>query len=454
MGKMRGTSMATPVVTGAIALVKQLYPGMSPQDAGRFLQEISTKTVFARWNGKFFDYKKPILTFTNILKGFSIPDDRITASGQTVTVTIDRIMKTSKYTVKVIDLDTQKEVKVKLTTAQSKDGKNTILTIDGQNGFTENHVYRLETTRYLQIKGQKDTVTSQAVDYFTPFSKAITVSAVPLDTRAHLTAYPGNTFKDKGIQYIVTDAETNAVVIRFNVDQGSNLLNLSGFVNGHLYNVVAKPYRKVTINRKSYTLWGGESKPVSFIPLSAPLYSKASWEKNGNVTISCSADPSASGILVLYRAKGGELKKGCSSIAGSFSCLIPKLDVIGSYQFYVMKYKTVKGMTGYSSGVVINRNFPEAKLEGPGKIHIYTENGKTTVYSLYSEKDKNKNGISVLKLNGDKFDKFCEGPGYTCSPGTPVSADRQGMYYIMNYLDSNGTKTYSDGFFVNNNFIN
>lgn len=450
MGKMSGTSMATPVVTGAIALVKQLYPGMSPQDAGRFLQEISTKTVFARWNGKFFDYKKPILTFTNILKGFSIPDDRITASGQTVNVTIDRIMKTSKYTVKVIDLDTKQEVKVKLTTAQSTDGKNTILTIDGQNGFTENHVYRLETTRYLQIKGQKDPVTSQAVDYFTPFSKAITVSAVPLDTRAHLTAYPRNTFKDKGIQYIVTDAETNAVVIRFNVDEASNLLNLSGFVNGHLYNVVAKPYRKVTINRKSYTLWGGESKPVSFIPLSAPLYSKASWEKNGNVTISCSADPSASGILVLYRAKGGELKKGCSSIAGSFSCLIPKLDVNGSYQFYVMKYKTVKGMTGYSSGVVINRNFPEAKLEGPGKIHIYTENGKTTVYSLYSEKDKN--GISVLKLNGDMFDKFCEGPGYTCSPDTTVSADTQGMYYIMNYLDSNGTKTYSDGIFVNNKF--
>ena len=102
--------------------------------------------------------------------------------------------------------------------------------------------------------------------------------------------------------------------------------------------------------------------------------------------------------------------------------------------------------------MVINRNFPEAKLEGPGKIHVYTENGKTTVYSLYSEREKN--GISVLKLNWDKFDEFCDGLGYKCSPSKAVSADTQGMYYIMNYLDSNGTKTYSDGFFVNNNFIN
>ncbi len=78
-------------------------------------------------------------------------------------------MKTSKYTVKVIDLDTQKEVNEKLTTARSKDGKNTILTIDGQNGFIENHVYRLETTRYLQIKEQDNPVTFQTVKLFHSF---------------------------------------------------------------------------------------------------------------------------------------------------------------------------------------------------------------------------------------------------------------------------------------------
>ena len=449
MGYMSGTSMATPVVTGAIALVKQLYPGMSPQDAGRFLQEISTKTVFARWNGQSFSYKKPILTFTNILKGFSIPDDRITASGQTVTVTIDRIMKTSKYSVKVIDLDTKQPVDdVKLTTTRSEDGNNTILTIDGQNHFTENHVYRLETTRYLQIKGQTDPLTSQTVNYFTPFSKAITVSAVPLDTRGHLTAFPGNTFKNKGIQYIVTDAETNDVLVRFNLDEASNLLNLSGMVNGRLYKMAAKPYRKVTINRKNVTLWSNESKQVSFIPLSAPLYSKISWDKSGNAVITCPADPAANGIRVFYRTKNGKLLDGCKSAPGKFTCPIKNLDPKGAYQFYVMKYKTVKGTTGYSSGVVINRNFPEAKLEGPGKIHVHTEQGKTTVYSQYSEKE---NGISVLKLNGDKFELFCEGKGNSCSHPA-VSADSQGMYYIMNYRESDGTKTYSDGIFVNNNF--
>ncbi len=448
MGYMSGTSMATPVVTGAIVIVKQLYPGMSSMDAGRLLKDISTKQVFARWNGKVFDYKKPILTFTNILKYFSIPDDKIIASGQTVNVTIDRIRQTSKYTVKVTDLDTQTPVKVKTTTSQSKDKKYTYLKIDGQGNFTEGRVYRMEITRYLQVKGQKEKVTSQVVKYFSPFSPAISVNAVPYDSRAHLIAYPGTSFKDKGIRWVIRDAVTNDVVIDFNVDDASKLLNASGLVNGRRYDVTAKPFRKVTINRKEVTLWGEESKSVSLIPLSAPLYSKASWENNGNVTISCSADPAASGILVLYRTKGGELKKGCSSIAGSFSCMMPKLDVNGSYQFYVMKYKNLKGMTGYGSSVVINRNFPETKLEEPGKIVVYTEKGETSVYSLYSEKD---NGISVLRLNGNTFEKFCEGSGNTCS-GAAADADTQGMYFVMRYSESDGTKTYTSGVFVDNKF--
>lgn len=448
MGKMSGTSMATPVVTGAIAIVKQLYPGKSGQDAGRFLQEISTKSVAARWNGKVFSYKKPILTFTDILKEFSVPDDRITASGQTVSVTIDRIKQTSKYTVKVTDLDTKKTVTVKTAASQSKDGNYTYLKINGQGGFTEGHVYRLDITRYLQLKGRTEKITSQTVNYFSPFSAAITVSAVPYDTRVHLTSFPGTTYKDKGIQYVVRDAETNAVAIRYNVDESSQLLNVTGLVNGRRYNATAKPFRVVTINRKNVTLWGDESKPVSFIPLSAPLYSKVTWNKSGNAVITCPADPAASGIRVLYRTKGGELKNGCKSKAGSFTCSIPKLNAKGSYQFYVMKYKTLKGSTGYSTGVVISRNFQGTKLAAPEKIQVYTEDGETTVYSLKSDKN---NGISVLRLNGDKFEKYCEGKGNSCS-GALVGAGSQGLYYIMRYSESKGIKTYTPGVFANNTY--
>ena len=448
MGKMSGTSMAAPVVTGAIAIVKQLYPGKSSPDAGRFLQEISSRTIAARWNGKVFPYLKPILTFTNILNGFSVPDDRVTASGQTVNVTIDRIKQTSKYTVKVTDLDTESTLPVKTTTSQSKDGNYTYLQIDGQQKFIEGHVYRLEITRYLQVKGQTGKVTSQTVNYFSPFSPAITVSAVPYDTRAHLTAFPGTTYQDKGIQYVVRDAGTNEVVLRYNVDDSSQLLNVTGLVNGRRYTATAIPFRTVTINRKNVTLWGKESKPVGFIPLSAPLYSKVSWNKSGNAVITTPADPAASGIRVLYRTKGGELQNGCKSKAGSFTCSIPKLNAKGAYQFYVMKYKTIKGSTGYSSGVVISRNFPGTKLEAPEKIQVFTEDGETTVYSLYSQKD---NGISVLRLNGDTFEKFCEGAGNTCS-GAAVSADTQGSYFIMRYSESGGTKTYTPGVYANNAF--
>ena len=120
----------------------------------------------------------------------------------------------------------------------------------------------------------------------------------------------------------------------------------------------------------------------------------------------------------------------------------------GSYQFYVMKYKNTKGGTGYSTSVVINRNFPETNQEEPGKIQVHTEKGKTTVYSLFSKDD---NGISVLRINGNTFEKFCEGAGYFCA-GAAVSPDSQGSYYVMRYSESNGTKTYTPGIFVNNMF--
>ena len=41
--QMSGTSMAAPMVTGAVALVKQMYPGMDSDDVGDFLKLISNK---------------------------------------------------------------------------------------------------------------------------------------------------------------------------------------------------------------------------------------------------------------------------------------------------------------------------------------------------------------------------------------------------------------------------
>jgi len=86
IGEDSGTSMATPVVTGAFALLKQAYPSASASQLEKMIISMSNiKTANHRlagsvWNPnklfnpeKYFDYDIPVLTFDNILD-LTIPD--------------------------------------------------------------------------------------------------------------------------------------------------------------------------------------------------------------------------------------------------------------------------------------------------------------------------------------------------------------------------------------------
>lgn len=82
-GEMSGTSMATPMVTGAFALLKQANPDMSAAQLEELIKSMSTKSADYRDEGwvnrgsedfpdwvfipeKTFAYKKPVLTFDNL----------------------------------------------------------------------------------------------------------------------------------------------------------------------------------------------------------------------------------------------------------------------------------------------------------------------------------------------------------------------------------------------------
>ena len=65
-GYMSGTSMATPMVTGAFALLKQANPNMSVQKLQETLVEMSTKSTNIRNTGTSFSYSKPVLDFSKI----------------------------------------------------------------------------------------------------------------------------------------------------------------------------------------------------------------------------------------------------------------------------------------------------------------------------------------------------------------------------------------------------
>ena len=75
-GSMSGTSMATPVVSGALALIMEAFPGKTLEEYKTILVEMSTKTAYRRnsngWNfttddgtGTVFPFTKPVLDFSN-----------------------------------------------------------------------------------------------------------------------------------------------------------------------------------------------------------------------------------------------------------------------------------------------------------------------------------------------------------------------------------------------------
>lgn len=75
-GSMSGTSMATPVVSGALALIMEAFPGKTLEEYKTILVEMSTKTADRRnsngWNfttddgtGTVFPFTKPVLDFSN-----------------------------------------------------------------------------------------------------------------------------------------------------------------------------------------------------------------------------------------------------------------------------------------------------------------------------------------------------------------------------------------------------
>ncbi len=63
-GYKNGTSMAAPMVSGALAIMKQAFPDLTPDELSDKLIAMSGKTVNERTNGTVFEYTKPVLDFS------------------------------------------------------------------------------------------------------------------------------------------------------------------------------------------------------------------------------------------------------------------------------------------------------------------------------------------------------------------------------------------------------
>ena len=329
-----GTSMAAPMVAGAIALVKQMYPGMTPEDAGNFLKYISYKNVLQRQKGGAIT-SKPVLTFGRI-HWLNVPYySWVTGGNNSITIKVYRMNRQANFSAQVTTLQGKKIDGLKMRTTQN--GNYTYITISGSN-LQNGQIYKVILKRSFTI-GKTSHWASTTV-YGRPEGNPPTPEATAENKGVSLkTNSTGN------VHYNIYDQKTGKLVKQENVTKGTTPHKITGLVNGRLYSVRAYSYRTISITKdgkkKNINFYSTESAPILFVPMSKPFNTKVSYPiKNTNSSIvSCTADSAANGIIVAYRKSGtsGNWTPGCRTGNGKFSCTV---SVGRGYDFQIRKYTT------------------------------------------------------------------------------------------------------------------
>lgn len=457
-GYMDGTSSAAPMVSGAAALVKQLYPGMLPGEVEKFLLDISGKTVSKRvtydskWINFKFDFSKPVLDLSDIPGWFQISDSMVKAQKGRVSVSFADPTIQESYQIRVYDVMAKKWMPgIKYT---STGDENEIRTLDIRGDFQEAKLYRLEIKRWFERdkQGTQTVVTK----YFYPLSLPKTMTAGVRNDSVSLNMHLEPRERKNHVIYRVYDWKTNKLVSSIDTNSSAIPQTIGGLNNGQKYNVTAQFYRDLTINKKSYRVYGMETRPVIFMPLNDSFACNYGADTEG-VTIGCSEDPEADGIMVLYRTVNNTytVKNGCTSEKGTFSCKVmdPSLLKGGAQQYIIMKYKYDENNRQWvSSSNVVTRIGKSVLMPKPEKTLVYLRNEAANATVSMADLG-NSDGIAVFAQNNTEsttvpeFVPFCNAAKRACTGNGSEES-----YLVMRYKKDGDNIYFSPGVYTIHNY--
>ena len=333
--KMSGTSMAAPMVTGAVAVVKQMYPGMDSDDVGEFLKTISNKSVNVRSNNKKFNYWKPVLNFSNLLTRINVPYyNWVSGGNRTITIQLDRLGRPASFSAVVKDLNGNK---VGVKTEWKSVGNYTHVKISGN--LNNNTIYRVELTRTVKIG--KNTYTARTTVYGRPVAAPVDAKKITIKSQDRGVLL---NCSNLSVQYKIYDKSTGRLVRTVRTSNPKLFLDVKGLTNGKLYSVTAAEFKPIQITKKgvkkTVNFYGPESARVDFMPMSKPSKPKYSIKNKTTQIFTSAVDPAATGIRVRYSLPNKKIWQICCTSTNNFSCSCTK-DLPSGTVFDVVKYKTL-----------------------------------------------------------------------------------------------------------------
>lgn len=482
-----GTSMATPMVSGALAIIKQIYPYNSPAALKYFLTNTTKKTVNYRLSptcvryynentpdnvnycdfsqescknlcynhdhcfigcptsvdigtGTTFSYSTPVLNFANvkshILSSLSISQSNVEGYDQGISLRIARDKLASAYMIAVYDVTNGKTITPTID-KPTHSGDWTTIKIHGSS-LENGNIYSLTIYKYHKV-GTFRFLSNTVTVYGMPNTEIAKLTAQPIGSGVRLNSEYKNTAD--GVRYYIYDGTTYKNVDILSVSGTNTIAKSSKLENGKLYYAYARPFKVYNNN----ILLGPRNTSINFVPVPAPNGVSVNFINNTTASLSYKASSADYGIKVLYRPSDGSIRNGCEALSNT--CSISNLNSNNTYEFYLMRYKVVNGKKHYSSGESFIYNPPTfSTLARPEDIKINVGNN---TWSFTIKKSDNAEGISVLyRVNEGGFSLGCEKAASSCS--FDLTTDKTYTFYIMQYRTENGKKLYSPGAVVKN----
>ena len=397
----QGTSMATPMVSGAFALLRQMYPDYTAEELENFMLDITEKSA-ARAG-----VTKPVLNFDHIAQYYitepDISDYTVTGGNRTITVSVSA---NAAYGTENSDYD---GCKVALYNSAGKLVSSKFISVQNAGsvlftGLTNDAVYNVKVWGYKEINGTKYLSNCITRTPMVPMAAptGLTLTLVSADS---LSAAWTNHLNDT-ITVEYSDSQSGTYKTGC-TGKGNGGCVIRGLNPNKTYYFRFKRYNTIS---ESYSPW---SAAYTYYLPAVPAASDYEVS-NGNRTISVKLNPKTDSytgykIEIVNPDTSKVVSTRTVAVTKAVTYTFSGLTNNKVYNVRVYGYKTVNRVNYFSAAASTQM----APMAVPTGLDLTINDGTNTVTAVWTGHESDQISVEYA-ADGGAYSEYCNGTG-TCT---------------------------------------